>query len=103
MLDLDYDLPDEDFATTYNGHIIHLNAGLYSNLKRLKVEYKAAVDRGDFVANTDWRAVVRHETGHVVEFFYGFDIMGIALGLLGLKSKTRFAPKLMKELSLKVC
>ena len=71
VLDLDYGMPDEDFATTYNGHVIHLNAGLYGDLQRLDAEYKAAVDRGDFVANTDWRAVARHESGHRIKERYG--------------------------------
>ena len=69
ILELDYDMRDEDFATTDSGHVIHINAGLFSDRNKLESEYLASVKDGDFVAGTDWRAICRHETGHVVEYF----------------------------------
>ena len=35
VLELDYDMKDEDFATTGSGHVIHLNAEYFSDIDRL--------------------------------------------------------------------
>ena len=100
ILDLDYGLPDGDFATTdLSGHIIHLNAGLFGDLERLQSEYRNAMNMGEFVANTDWRGIVRHETGHVVEFFYHFDILGIIVEVLMCKPKSVVFSRIRRELS----
>ena len=66
ILELDYNMSKEDFATTDSGHVIKLNAGYFSKLKKLKEYYLDGVKSGHFVSNTDWRAICRHETGHVV-------------------------------------
>ena len=33
ILELDFDMKDEDFATTGSGHVIHLNASYFCNLE----------------------------------------------------------------------
>ena len=68
-LELDYNL-GTDFATTESGHIIHLNAVYFSNLEMMKKDYDSAVKEGRFVQGTDWRAISRHEVGHVVADLY---------------------------------
>ena len=35
VLELDFDMKDEDFATTGSGHVIHLNASFFCNMKWL--------------------------------------------------------------------
>ena len=84
-LELDYGL-GTDFATTRSGHIIHLNAGYFSDVEELQSEYNAAVAEGRFVKGTDWRAIARHEAGHVVAAIYHIDSMDIAKSVFGKKS-----------------
>lgn len=80
-LELDYDM-GTDYATTTNGHIIHLNAVFYSDLEMLEEDYQEGVRSGRFVRNTDWRAIIRHEVGHVVCSSYNLRPMDIALELM---------------------
>ncbi|MCR5211243.1 MAG: hypothetical protein K6C41_01695 [Lachnospiraceae bacterium] len=100
VLELDFDMKDEDFATTGSGHVIHLNASYFCNLGLLKKAYSEAVDNGDFVAGTDWRAICRHETGHVVANTYRIDSLSIIMELLTIDSKAEIFYRLSRELSI---
>ena len=100
VLELDFDMKDEDFATTGSGHVIHLNASFFCNMKLLKKAYCEAVDNGDFVAGTDWRAIARHETGHVVANAYHIDSLTVIMGILNMNSKAEIFYRLAKELSI---
>ena len=91
---------DEDFATTGSGHVIHLNASYFCNLDLLKKAYSDAVEAGDFVAGTDWRAIGRHETGHVVANTYNIDSLGLIVEILDITSKAELFYRLGKELSI---
>ena len=100
VLELDYDMNEEDFATTDSGHVIHLNAAYFSDRKILSEAYKESAEKGHFVSNTDWRSVARHEAGHVVENFYGFDIFAITSEILGTNNIPDMLSKLRNEVSL---
>lgn len=77
-LELDYNM-GTDFATTIAGHVVHLNAPYFGNIGKLEQEYAESVSQGRFVRGTDWRAIARHESGHVVAALYHIDPMEIAL------------------------
>ena len=98
-LELDYDL-GTDFATTESGHIIHLNAVFYSNKEMLTREYAKCEADGRFVKGTDWRAIVRHEVGHVVANLYNIDPMDLAKKLKGINSTADVLDILTDELSM---
>ncbi len=98
-LELDYNL-GTDFATTRGEHIIHLNAGYYSDIEELEKEYEKAVADGRFVKGTDWRTISRHEIGHVVANLYHIDPLEIALSIKGKMSKAELLEILGDELSL---
>lgn len=97
-LELDYNL-GSDFATSNGGHIIHLNGGYFAEVEMLDQEYKDGVKCGRFVKGTDWRAIARHETGHVVANLYSIDPMQIAMDILNTKSYIIVTEYLKKELS----
>jgi hypothetical protein len=78
---LDESLDANDFAVTRN-HIICINANAFRDTERLAEEYKKLVDDGWFVKGTDYRSIIRHETGHVIENLYKLD------GLEAVKSVT---------------
>ncbi len=100
VLELDFDMKDEDFATTGSGHVIHLNASYFCNIPLLKKAYSEAVTVGDFVAGTDWRAIGRHETGHVVANTYSIDSLKLIKDVLGLDSTADIFYHLGKKLSI---
>ena len=100
VLELDFDMNDDDFATTDSGHVIHLNATFFCNMDRLKAEYAEAVKEGSFVAGTDWRAIGRHEAGHVVANFYHIDPLNTIREILEIKSVARMFSYLRKGLSI---
>ncbi len=97
-LELDYNL-GTDFATTESGHIIHLNAVFYSNMEMLTREYSKCESDGRFVKGTDWRAIVRHEVGHVVANVYNIDPMDLAKELKETKRTAEILDILTDELS----
>ena len=99
VLELDYDLDDDDLATT-KGHTIHLNAGHFSHLTRLTELYDSLVSKGLYVKGTNWRAISRHETGHVVANLLHIDPMEIAMKVLNVKYRAQVDAYLMKNLSL---
>ena len=98
-LELDYNL-GTDFATTESGHIIHLNAVYFSDMKILSKDYGEGVKEGRFVMGTDWRAIARHETGHVVASMYHIDPMKVAMYVLKTSAKSKVYGYLMDGLSI---
>ena len=102
VLHLDYDMSDDDFATTDNywGHEIQLNAGLFSDLSILEESYDQQVQAGRFVKNTNWRSIVRHEVGHVVANLYRFDVIKFTEDTFGIKNRIDILERLKRELSL---
>ena len=96
---LDYGMKDEDFATTDSGHIIHLNAACFANLDRLKENYLEGVQSGHFVQGTDWRAIARHETGHVVDNIYSIEPLELGMEILGVDYMPKMYSILKRELS----
>ena len=100
QLILDFDMSDGDFATTDSGHWIHLNAEYFMNLDKLKNSYAEGERIGRFVKNTNWRSVVRHETGHVVANIYHIDVIGLTKRTLGITNRLDILARLRKELSI---
>lgn len=100
ILELDFGMSDEDFATTDSGHVIKLNAVYFSDLERLNMEYKQLSQKGYFVLNSDWRAICRHEVGHVVANLYDIDPLKIALEIKHTTNKIELFEDLSKDLSL---
>ena len=102
VLHLNFDMREGDFATTdsFQGHEILLNAGYYSDLNILKEEYAEEVRVGRFVKNTNWRAIIRHEVGHVVAHLYGMDIIGITEDIFGIKNRLDILDRLTEVLSI---
>lgn len=98
-LELDYNL-GTDFATTESGHIIHLNAVYFSNLNMMIRDYDECVSDGRFVKGTDWRAISRHEVGHVVAAMYGIEPMKVAKAIMNTSNKAEVLYRIGKELSL---
>ena len=98
-LELDYNM-GTDFATTMAGHIIHLNAVFFSNLKMMEEEYGEGVNSGRFVLGTDWRAISRHEVGHVVASIYHIDPLKLAMDVLNTKSHISAQEYLTHNLSI---
>ena len=66
----------------------------------MQKEYSGAVNEGRFVKGTDWCAISRHETGHVVAALYHIDPMKIALSIKRGLSKAELLEALGDELSL---
>ena len=98
-LELDYDM-GTDYATTRFKHIVHLNAAYYSNLEMLITDYENGVNEGWFVKGTDWHAIIKHETGHVVANLYHLQPMEIAKRILHTDSKLKVLDELTDRLSL---
>lgn len=88
----------DDFAVTRN-HIICINANAYRDTKKLSEEYNKLMDSGWFVSGTDYRSIIRHETGHVVENTYKLNGMDIAKKITGEKLDANVVVTLKKELS----
>ena len=98
-LNLDYYCGEDVFATTEH-HLIFLNAHLFSDMEYLQSEYELAMNQGKFVANTNYRSIIRHELGHVVANIYKFSSMEIAKDILKCKSRTEVVKYVKENLSL---
>ena len=79
-------MSEDDFAVT-KGHIIHINADAFRNADVLDEEYESLSKEGWFVKGTDYRSIVKHETGHVVANIYGINGMEIAMDITGNSRK----------------
>ena len=91
-------MDSRDFAKT-DGRIITINPKAFRNTERLAEEYKKLVDDGWFVKGTDWRAIIKHEFGHVVANCYKIDGMAIAKMALQTESKVKVLDYCMSNLS----
>lgn len=98
-LNLDYYCGEDVFATTEN-HLVFLNANLFSDVEYLKTEYSLAVSQGKFVKDTDYRAIIRHELGHVVSNIYRFSSLEIAKDILKTNSCVEVIEYVKENLSL---
>lgn len=95
---LDESIDSKDFAVTRN-HIICINANAYRNTAMLADEYQKLVDSGWFVKGTDYRSIIRHEVGHVVENKYGLNGLEAVKNVTGIKSDVEAMDIVGKELS----
>ena len=85
-ISLDENMDPDDFAVT-RGHIIHVNADAFRNVDTLSKEYDILAREGCFVKGTNYRSIIKHETGHVVANIYGIDSMEIAMDITGNSRK----------------
>jgi hypothetical protein len=76
----------DDFAEVLPGapHILWLNADAYRSKAALAAEYAKLADEGWFVRGTDYRHIIYHEFGHIVEAAYKIDGLKLAREALGL-------------------
>jgi hypothetical protein len=77
---LSYELDDLDYAEN-DGRII-LNGNAFRNRKRLAEEYQNDVDRGWFVPNTTYKAIIPHEFGHLFHMQHRFNILKLSKEIL---------------------
>ena len=91
-------MDDDDFAVT-DGHIININANAFRDVKMLKKEYAKVAQDNWFVKGTNYRSIIRHEIGHVVEKFYGISGLEIAKEVTGIKSNAELMIYLENNLS----
>ena len=98
-ISLDEHMSADDFAVT-KGHIIHINADAFRNAIDLAKEYESLSKEGWFVKGTNYRSIIKHETGHVVANLYGIDGLDIAKKITGINSNIELMAYLEKNLSL---
>ena len=89
---------DDDFAET-TGHIITINANAFRKKESLISEYDKLVKSGWFTEGTSYRAIIKHEMGHVIDNAYKIDSNDIAMRLLGVNTKFDLYKKLPEQLS----
>lgn len=85
-ISLDEHMSTDDFAIT-KGHIIHINADAFRNADDLAKEYESLSKEGWFVKGTNYRSIIKHETGHVVANIYGINSLEIAMDITGSSRK----------------
>ena len=85
-ISLDEHMGADDFAVT-KGHIIHINADAFRNADDLAKEYESLSKEGWFVKGTNYRSIIKHETGHVVANIYGINSLEIAMDITGSSRK----------------
>lgn len=95
---LDDSISSNDFAVTRN-HMICINANAFRDTGKLAQEYNKLVDDGWFVKGTDYRSIIRHETGHVIANKYGLDGLGVIKKVAGVSSDDAAICVAHKELS----
>ena len=98
-ISLDEYMDPNDFAIT-NGHIIRINADAFRDIEVLRAEYEKLEKESWFVKGTDYRSIIKHETGHVVANLYGIDGLEIAKKITGINSITELMMYLENNLSL---
>lgn len=95
---LDESIDSNDFAVTRN-HVICINANAFRDTGKLSEEYQKLVDDGWFVKGTDYRSIIRHETGHVIANKYGLDGLETVKTVAGVTSNDAAICVARKELS----
>ena len=87
------------FAET-QGHVIKLNRDAYRSTSRLQEEYEKLLERKHFPAGTSYRALIKHEMGHVIDNHYDdIDPMEIAKLVSGKQSSAEVIDYVKKHLS----
>ena len=87
------------FAET-QGHVIKLNRDAYRNTERLQEEYKKLLKVKYFPTGTSYRALVKHEVGHVIDNHYDdIDPLEIAKKILKTDSNAVALEKAREKLS----
>ncbi len=89
---------DDDFAETM-GHIITINANAFRSKESLISEYNKLVSDGWFTSGTSYRAIIKHEMGHVIDNTYRFNSNNIAKEILQTDTKLDLYKRLPIELS----
>ena len=80
-----FNMADADFAETKGRNKVYINNYAFRDKKLLSEEYDRLVKEKWFVAETDYRSIIRHELGHVVSYVYKLSPMSIGKGVLGLR------------------
>lgn len=99
VIRFDEHISSKDFATT-NKHLISINGNIFNNSEYLESEYQMLADKGYFVKETNYRSIIRHETGHVVANIYGLNPMDIAKEILKTDNEDDIYDFVMNNLSL---
>jgi hypothetical protein len=83
-------LGDNDFAKISKGspHIIHLNPKALRSEVHLAEEYGKLASEGWFVRGTDYRHIVYHEAGHVLDASVDVDGLAVARQISGVPYDT---------------
>ena len=97
-ISLDEHMKADDFAIT-RGHIIYINADAFRDINILRKEYDKLAREGWFVKGTDYRSIIRHETGHVVANTYSIDGLEISKKITGFSSTSELMEYLKDNLS----
>lgn len=79
--------------------ITSINANAFRDTEKLDEEYKKLVDSGWFVKRTDYRSIIRHETGHVVENKYDLDGLEAVKKVTNVKSDIKALEIVNEKLS----
>jgi len=98
-LKLNYYMEDEEFAQA-KGHIIDINGKALRDKKLLISEYSNAVKQGLFTADTSYRAIIKHEIGHIIHDYYKIDTIGISKEILNISQNAELFKALRNELSI---
>lgn len=75
-------LADDDFGIT-RGHVIELNKAMFRDKALLEKRYQDLVDEGWFAKGTNYKSIIHHEMGHVIDDKLKLDNLGIAESIAG--------------------
>lgn len=95
-------MDSDDFAMA-RGHVLDINANAFRSKAQLIKEYNKLADKGWFVKETDYHAIINHEIGHMVADRYKIDGLSIAMKITGLgrKETMKYMEKNLSEYSSK--
>lgn len=83
-----FNMADADFAETKGRNKVYINNYAFRDRKLLAEEYDRLVKEKWFVAETDYRSIIRHELGHVIESVYGLSSKNISKNILNASTET---------------
>lgn len=98
ILEFNSRMNSDDFAIT-NKRVIWLNADAFKDIEKLASEYNKKMIEGWFVNGTDYKSILIHEIGHVVENVYNIDGLSIAKKTTGISNNDELMDYLLKNLS----
>ena len=84
------DLNDEDYASTV-GHVIFVNRKVMRDKKLFASDYKKRMTKNWFPKGTNYKNVVYHEFGHVLDNIYGINPLQIFEKLTGVETDEKEA------------